>query len=122
MKKTRKRGPVTNEDLARQIGGLSQTVGGLTQTVDGLTQTVDGLAQTVDNLATATARGFAEVQKSADDRFKLIIDRFERIEANVGDMKRTLSPMVQMMAMNDRETDGLKLRLNRVERKVGIED
>ncbi len=94
MKKKQKKELVTNEDLARLIDGL----------------------------ATATANGFAGVQKSADDRFKLIIDRFERVEADVGDIKRTLGPIVQMMAVSDREVDNIKLRLNRVERKVGIKN
>ena len=56
--------------------------------------TNEDLAQSIDNLATATAKGFIDVQKNADDRFKLIVDRFEGIESNVADIKRALGPLV----------------------------
>lgn len=51
---------------------------------------------------------------------KLFVDRFERIEADVHDIKTTLGPLVGMMGMADREINNLDLRLRRVERKVGI--
>ena len=89
----------SNHDLSKQIGSLEKTV---------------------ESLARSTAQGFAEVQKQADHRFQSTIERFEKLEADMGDVKRALGPMVQMMAMNDHEIGSLKLRLNRVERKVGI--
>lgn len=73
-----------------------------------------------DHLARMMQKQFADLDKRADERFKTIIDRFERVEANVSDIKTALGPMVQMMAMKDREMSEMETRLRRVERKVGI--
>lgn len=80
----------------------------------------ENLASAIDGLAMITTRGFDEAQKKADERFKLIIDRFALVESDVSDIKRTLGPLVQMMAMNDREIGDIKVRLSHVERKIGI--
>lgn len=75
---------------------------------------------TTDQLGQMIKHGFDEVHEKIDERFKLIIDRFERVKADVGDIKRALGPLVQMMAAKDREMSEMELRLRRVERKVGI--
>ncbi len=87
----------------------------------------EDLAHLIDSLARATAKGFNNVQDkfskiedTANKRFKLIIDRFERVEDDVTDIKRALGPLVQVMALGDKEMSEVKLRLTRVERKVGL--
>ena len=95
MKKGAHKSPVTNEDLARLI----------------------------ENLAISTARGFSDMDKrfeGNDNLTKTIIDRLDGLGSSVADIKRTLGPIVQMIAISEREINSIKLRLNRVERKVGI--
>lgn len=82
---------------------------------------------TTDALARMVQRGFAgmdekfgDLDKRADERFKLTLDRFEKVEADITDIKRVLGPLVQMMAVNDKQVGNMELRLRRVERKVGI--
>ncbi len=89
--------------------------------VDGRFKLADEkLERQIENLARMTEHGFAEARKQADERFKLILDRFHKVEADITDIKRALGPIVQMLATTDREMADLELRLRRVERKVGL--
>ena len=54
---------------------------------------------TIDELARITQNGFAEVTKHLekhDDQFKVVVNRLDTIEADVKDVKRTLSSVVKM--------------------------
>lgn len=51
---------------------------------------------------------------------KLFADEFDRVRSDIRDIKTTLGPLVRMVADQERDMSDLRIRLNRVERKVGI--
>lgn len=56
---------------------------------------------TVDELGRMMQHQFADMEKRDNEQFKMIIDRFERVEADVSDIKTAIVPMVQMIAMKE---------------------
>ena len=83
---------------------------------------VKGNSKDIENLAVSTKNGFDSVEKKADDRFKIVVDEFDRIRSDIRDIKTTLGPLVRVVAQQEKEMTDMLMRLNRVERKVGIEN
>jgi hypothetical protein len=50
----------------------------------------------------------------------LLFDRFEKMDLDIKDIKANLGPLFRMVSMQEEEMNDLRLRLVRVERKVGI--
>ncbi|MEK7610624.1 MAG: hypothetical protein AAB468_02645 [Patescibacteria group bacterium] len=80
-------------------------------------KTVD---QKIDDLAAMVKRGFDGAESVADGRFRVVTDEFDRIRLDIRDIKATLGPLVSVVAVHERETSDLRLRVSRLERKVGI--
>ena len=74
----------------------------------------------INELALISARSFSEIQQQADSRLKLVIDRFEKVEDDIHDVKIAIGPLVSLVGMADHQISDLDLRLRRVEREVGI--
>jgi len=85
---------------------------------------------TVDDLAMMIQKEFSELRE-ANKQFatefsklhemdRLFVDEFDRVRSDIRDIKTTLGPLVRIIAQQEREMMDLQLRLNRVERKVGI--
>lgn len=47
-------------------------------------------------------------------------EEFDRVHADMGDMKRSLMPLLRFTADNDVKIQHLQNRVDRLERKVGI--
>ena len=75
---------------------------------------------TVDDLAAMINRRFDESDNVADSRFKTIIDRFERVESDIKDIKITLGPLVSIAAEHERKMINFDARISRLEREAGI--
>ena len=58
--------------------------------------------------------------KQVHDMDKVFVDEFDRIRSDIRDIKTTLGPLVRLVAQQEREMSDITIRLNRVERKVGI--
>lgn len=78
------------------------------------TKTID---QKIDTLAYVVTAGFEQI----DQQFKVIFDQMEILRSDVSDVKTVLGPLVHMAGSQEREIENLKLRLNRIERKVGFQ-
>ncbi len=90
-------------------------------------------SMTLDKLAPAIAKSFADVQEKmskgfadargeADERFQMTLDEFARIRPGIRDIKGTVGPMWRMVNMQEEELSGLHLRVDKLERKVGLKD
>ena len=82
---------------------------------------------TINQLARMMQRQFADMHIEFSKEFsrvhethKVFVDEFDRIRADIRDIKTTLGPLVRIMAGQDGEIKDLNMRLHRVERKVGI--
>ncbi len=77
-------------------------------------------SMTIEQLAIMVKNGFEEVHKTADERFKIMVDEFDRIRSDIRDIKITLGPLVRIVAQQEEELNTLKLRVNRLEREIGL--
>lgn len=77
---------------------------------------------TLDDLAGMVNRRFDESDKNVNSRFKTMIDRFEKVEADVHDIRMTLGPLVGIFTQQERKINKIDLRLRQVEREVGIKE
>ena len=82
--------------------------------------TMDRLARLMQdefsNMRSETRSEFAKIYEV----LKIHSDQFSHVQSDITAIKTTLGPLVQMVGLRDREINSLNLRLNRVERKVGI--
>jgi len=78
---------------------------------------------TLNDLARMMQSEFIDIHKEfrqIHEIDKLFVDEFDRIRSDIRDIKTTLGPLVRIMAEQERELGDIRLRLNQVERKVGI--
>lgn len=78
---------------------------------------------TLDELARMMQKEFSDIHqefKQVHEMDKLFVDEFDRIRSDIQDIKTTLGPLVRLIAQQEREMSDITIRLNRVERKVGI--
>lgn len=69
------------------------------------------------NIITRELKSLTEKQ---DLHFRVVTDQLSRISEDVREIKQTLSSLVRMVALQEREIEELKDRLQRVEKKVGL--
>jgi hypothetical protein len=77
----------------------------------------------IDKLARITNDGFFRVEAGfsrMDNMFKLVFDRFEKVESDIHDIKVTLGPLVSIAAEHERKLANFDARLRRLEYKAGI--
>ncbi len=74
--------------------------------------------QALDSLARSTAKGFADAQKTDDDRFKVVVDEFERIRSDIRDIKGNIGPIMRTVSMQEDDLSDLRLRVNTLERRL----
>ena len=89
--------------------------------------TINDLALTIDELAVMVKKGFYGMATKDDlkgmatkDDLKIIHYELERMNADIHDIKGELGPMPRLFAAQDREILGLRFRVGRLEKKVGI--
>ena len=84
---------------------------------------------TIEDLAVMVKRGFdqtaskqdlADLRKEFWDVHKHFDERLRLIEDDIRDIKAALGPLVHMVAAMDTEIKNLNMRVNRLERKVGL--
>ena len=84
---------------------------------------------TIEDLAVMVKRGFdqtaskqdlADLRKEFWDVHKHFDERLRLIEDDVHDIKIALGPLVHMVAAMDTEIKNLNVRVNRLERKMGL--
>lgn len=117
MKKINKK-IVSIDGLAQEMrAGFKETRNAIGELREAIVET----NKTIENLALATKKGFDEIRKTSDERFRLHSDEFDRVRSDIRDIKSTLGPLVRISAQQDNDISDLRIRLNTVERKVGIE-
>lgn len=80
--------------------------------------TNDDLAQMMQNEFAVIHGEFAK----NNQMHQLFVDRFDRIDSDIKDIKGNLGPLFKMVSMQEEEISDIRLRLARVERKVGIKE
>ncbi len=81
---------------------------------------------TIEQLARMVKRGFDDItirmatKEELHDLRKDMIEGFDRVNADVRDIKIALGPMVRFVAEHDVKLQHLQNRVDRLERKVGI--
>ena len=83
-------------------------------------KTKNRIEELLEGLARSTKTGFDDVNKRMDEHSKVVLDEFQLMRSDIGDIKRTLGPLVKFVAEHDNEIQKLHLRLSRVERRVGL--
>lgn len=121
MAKTKKE--LTNNDLVVEMrsgfSNLEKKIGNLEKKVE------KKLDQKIGQLAEITRRGFEEADKNFerhDNMFKLVFDRFDKVESDIHDIKTNLSPLISSEVKQDQKIKRLDLRLRQVEKEVGIRE
>ena len=118
-KKTEK--SITLNELASEMRAEFKKIDGRFNTLD--TKFTNQLNQEIGDLASAMKTGFDEVQDQfvkIDQNHHLFIDRFEKIEADVHDIKVIVGPLVSFSAEHDRRFGKVETRVRRLEYKVGL--
>lgn len=81
---------------------------------------------TIESLAVLMQHEFSELRKEVATKQELrefrreVIERFEHIEDDIRDIKNVLGPLVRITANLEHQVRTLHIRLNRVERKLGL--
>ena len=77
---------------------------------------------TIEDLAVMVKRGFDQTASKQDlaELRKEFHERMSNIEDDVHDIKGALGPLVHMVAAMDTDIRNLNMRVNRLERKVGL--
>lgn len=84
---------------------------------------------TIDDLAVMVKRGFDQtatkeelrgIRNEMQEFRKDVIDEFEKINADIHDINITLGPLVRMVAAMELELKSHSMRIERLERKLGL--
>ncbi len=75
----------------------------------------------IDDLAMMVKNGFDAIENKFDNRFKILADGLEIVKSDLADVKGSVQFLVTQSTNHDKEIDTLKFRIDRIERKVGIE-
>ena len=94
------------ENLARSTKGGFDSMGQKFHTIDQKFHTID--------------QRFNVVDKNFEMQTKLFIEKFNLIDADIKDLKRAISPLMNVLGNQDRTILKLEDRISRVERKVGL--
>lgn len=79
---------------------------------------------TIERLAEMTAKGFeevrAEIRKEVRGLRKDMVEEFDRMNADMRELKLILGPLARTVGAHEREIQTLHVRVSRIEKKVGL--
>lgn len=97
-------------------------------TLDGLAQMVSrGFSDVEKRMATkddlkvfATKEDLYALRQAMDQRHQIMLDELGSIRADIRDIKGTLGPLARVVTAQEHELSSLRVRVARIEMKVGI--
>ena len=77
---------------------------------------------TIEDLALMVQKGFAQTATKAElqDLRKDMLEHFRLLEDDIRDIKTVIGPLVRIVAALEHDVRSLNMRMNRLERKVGL--
>ena len=77
---------------------------------------------TIEDLALMVQKGFAQTVTKAElqDLRKDMLEHFSLLEDDIRDLKTVAGPLVRIVAALENDVRSLNIRMNRLERKVGL--
>lgn len=77
---------------------------------------------TIEDLAIMVQKGFAQTVTKAElqDLRKDMLEHFNLLEDDIRDLKNVAGPLVRIVAALESDMRSLNIRVNRIERKVGL--
>ena len=81
---------------------------------------VEGLARMVQGGFKNSHTELTDLRKEMNERFRVVTEEFQRVNANTSDLSRSLGPLMQIAGQQNSELRDLQMRMKRMERRVGI--